>query len=71
MGPKKAPVPVPTWQGLVETTRDALYIFEACLNGTLPFCSGRPHDHSVIVSGNVFVYEEASSGIRRWTDGIN
>lgn len=61
---------VPTWQGFVETTRDALHIFEACFNGTLPICSSRPRDRSIIVSGNVFVYDEANSGIIRWTDGI-
>lgn len=70
MRPQEASVAVPTWQGFIETTRDALHIFEAYLNGTLPFCSGRPLDRSVIVSGNVFVYTEAISGIRRWTDGI-
>ncbi len=71
MSPQKASVAIPTWRGFIETTRDALHIYEACLNGTLPFCSGRPQDRSVIVSGNVFVYNEAKSGIRRWTDGVD
>ena len=69
----KAPPCVPTWRGHVETTKDALLIFEACFNGTLAHCFRRPHDReraSLIVSGNVFVYEEATSGIKRWTDGI-
>ncbi|KAL8729034.1 MAG: hypothetical protein Q9181_005145 [Wetmoreana brouardii] len=69
----KAPPCVPTWRGYVETTKDALLIFEACFNGTLAHCFRRPHDReraSLIVSGNVFVYEEATSGIKRWTDGI-
>ena len=63
----------PTWRGHIETTKDALLIFEACFNGTLAHCFRRPHDRersSVIVSGNVFVYEEGTSGIKRWTDGI-
>ena len=63
----------PTWQGHVETTKDALLIFEACFAGTLAHCFRRPHDRErsqLIVSGNVFVYEEATSGIKRWTDGI-
>ena len=74
MDPRKAPLSIPTWRGHVETTRDALRIFEACFNGTLSFCSCRPHDrrrNELIISRNVFVYDEASSGIRRWTDGID
>ncbi|KAI4215109.1 MAG: hypothetical protein LQ351_002424 [Letrouitia transgressa] len=69
----KAPACVPTWRGHVETTKDALLIFEACFTGTLAHCFRRPHDRErsqLIVSGNVFVYEEATSGIKRWTDGI-
>lgn len=69
----KAPACVPTWKGHVETTKDALLVFEACFNGTLSHCFRRPHDREriqLIVSGNVFVYEEATSGIKRWTDGI-
>lgn len=69
----KAPACVPTWRGHIETTKDALIIFEACFTGTLAHCFRRPHDrerNQLIVSGNVFVYEEATSGIKRWTDGI-
>lgn len=69
----KAPPCVPTWRGHVETTKDALIIFEACFQGTLAHCFRRPHDREraqLIVSGNVFVYEEATSGIKRWTDGV-
>ena len=69
----KAPPCVPTWRGHVETTKDALLIFEGCFQGTLAHCFRRPHDREradLIVSGNVFVYEEATSGIKRWTDGI-
>ena len=69
----KAPACVPTWRGHIETTKDALIIFEACFTGALAHCFRRPHDRErsqLIVSGNVFVYEEATSGIKRWTDGI-
>ena len=69
----KAPSCVPTWKGHIETTKDALLVFEACFNGALSHCFRRPHDrerNSLIASGNVFVYEEATSGIKRWTDGI-
>ncbi|MCJ1276950.1 hypothetical protein MMC21_004758 [Puttea exsequens] len=73
MNPGKAGACKPTWQGHIETTKDALLIFEACFSGHLAHCSRRPHDrerNQLIVSGNVFVYEEATSGIKRWTDGI-
>lgn len=73
MNTGKAPACVPTWRGHIETTKDALIIFEACFNGSLAHCFRRPHDrerNQLIVSGNVFVYEEATSGIKRWTDGI-
>ena len=73
MNTGKAPACVPTWRGHIETTKDALIIFEACFSGALAHCFRRPHDrerNQLIVSGNVFVYEEATSGIKRWTDGI-
>lgn len=73
MNTGKAPACVPTWRGHIETTKDALIIFEACFSGSLAHCFRRPHDrerNQLIVSGNVFVYEEATSGIKRWTDGI-
>ena len=72
-GPGKAPACVPTWRGHIETTKDALLVFQGCFDGTLSHCFRRPHDrerNQLIVSGNVFVYEEATSGIKRWTDGI-
>ena len=72
-GSGKAPACVPTWKGHIETTKDALIVFQACFDGHLSHCFRRPHDrerNQLIVSGNVFVYEEATSGIKRWTDGI-
>ena len=71
--PQRPPQCIPTWRGHIETTKDALIVFQACFDGLLHHCSRRPHDrerNSLIVSGNVFVYEEATSGIKRWTDGI-
>lgn len=64
----------PTWRGMVMSTIDALKIIEACLTGVLMHTARRPHDRErehLIRSGNVFVYEESSSGIKRWTDGQN
>ncbi|KAI1803220.1 Gti1/Pac2 family-domain-containing protein [Daldinia bambusicola] len=63
----------PTFRGYIASTMDALILFEACLNGRLSHVPRRPHDRersSLIVSGNVFIYEENSSGIKRWTDGV-
>ena len=62
----------PTWQGRIETTRDALIVFEACLTGDLHHCLRRPTAAEwpqLIASGNVFVYDEATSSIKRRTDG--
>jgi hypothetical protein len=63
----------PTWHGFIHTTADALHVLEACLVGKLYHIPRRPHDRerpSIISSGNVFIYEENASGIKRWTDGV-
>lgn len=65
---------LPTYQGYVNSTFDALLLFEACLTGRLTHVPRRPHDRErqdLIQSGNVFIYEEHASGIKRWTDGIS
>lgn len=52
---------------------DALVLFEACLTGHMAHVPRRPHDRErtqLIRSGHVFIYEEHSSGIKRWTDGV-
>lgn len=64
----------PTYIGYIQNTWDALIIFECCLSGMLSHIPRRPHDKEraeLIKSGYVFVYEEHSSGIKRWTDGVN
>ncbi|KAL2871316.1 camp independent regulatory protein [Aspergillus lucknowensis] len=63
----------PTFTGYVASTRDALILFEACLTGVLHHVPRRPHDRErshLVRSGSVFIYEENSSGIKRWTDGV-
>ena len=68
-----APPVKPTWTGFIHTTHDALVIVEGCLQGKINHIARRPHDRerpSLIASGNVFVYEENASGIKRWTDGM-
>lgn len=64
----------PTFKGYIGSTVDALILFEACLCGRLSHVPRRPHDReraSLIKSGHVFIYEEHSSGIKRWTDGVS
>jgi hypothetical protein len=63
----------PTFYGHIASTHDCLLLFEACLSGVLNHVARRPHDREragLIRSGNVFIYEEHSSGIKRWTDGV-
>jgi hypothetical protein len=63
----------PTFYGHVASTQDALLLFEACLSGALNHLTQRPHDRervNLIKTGNVFIYEEHSSCIKRWTDGV-
>lgn len=64
----------PTFRGYISTTLDALLLFESCLSGRLHHVARRPHDRErseLIQSGNIFIYEEHSSGIKRWTDGVS
>lgn len=63
----------PTFYGHIASTQDALLLFEACLRGTLNLVVRRPFDCervSFINSGNVIIYTEQFSGIKRWTDGV-
>ncbi|GAO19627.1 hypothetical protein UVI_02022480 [Ustilaginoidea virens] len=64
----------PTFEGHIASTLDALILFEACLSGNLNHVPRRPHDRErqdLIKSGHIFIYEEHSSGIKRWTDGVS
>ncbi|KAJ1933627.1 Gluconate transport-inducing protein [Linderina macrospora] len=60
-----------TYRGCIETTDDALLIFEACRLGMLQRVSRRlvEDERNCIQSGSVYVWDESESGIRRWTDG--
>jgi hypothetical protein len=63
-----------TYYGFIGSTYDALILFEACIAGQIKHVSRRPHDRErerVIQSGRIFIYEENTSGIKRWTDGIS
>lgn len=62
-----------TYRGHVASTQDALIVIEACLRGVLYHTCRRPRsseESSLAKSGNIFVYESRSSGIRNWEDGI-
>lgn len=64
----------PTFHGYLASTLDALVLIEACLQGHLSHVPRRPQDRErseLIRSGNIFIYEENASGIKRWTDGVN
>jgi hypothetical protein len=63
----------PTFTGFVQNSMDGLILFEACLSGKLGYLPRRPHDCEriqLIKSGNIFIYKEDDSGIKRWIDGV-
>ncbi|KAH6983713.1 Gti1/Pac2 family-domain-containing protein [Ilyonectria destructans] len=65
---------VATFHGHINSTIDALILFEAALSGQLNHVPRRPHDRErqgLIKSGNVFIYKEHASGVKRWTDGVS
>lgn len=53
-----------TFHGFVETTTDALLLFEACHQGVLPKISRRlqERERGSIKSGTVFIFDEKESG---------
>ncbi|KAL7903989.1 gluconate transport inducer 1/Pac2 [Trichoderma velutinum] len=62
----------PVFKGRVVTTWDALLLFEACLQGHINHVPRQLNDRErqeLISSGNIFIYEEHASGIKRWADG--
>lgn len=64
----------PSYTGFIGSTKDAVLVIQAVLRGDLPLVDHRPQDREraeLIKSGNVFVFVEESSGIKRWTDGIS
>jgi hypothetical protein len=62
----------PAFDGYVESTLDALLIFEACRRGICPRITRRlqEKERKLIKSGAVFVFDEREAGIKRWTDGL-
>lgn len=63
----------PTFVGIILSSRDALILFTEAIRGHLPMINRRPHDKersTSICSGNIFIYCEHNSSIKRWTDGV-
>lgn len=64
----------PSYHGYVGSTKDALLIIQSIINKQLNLIPRRPHEREraeLIQSGNVFIFVEEHSGIKRWTDGIS
>lgn len=64
----------PSFTGFIGSTKDAVLVIQAVLAGDFPSVDHRPLDKEradLIKSGNVFVFIEETSGIKRWTDGIS
>ena len=64
----------PTFKGYIEDENDALLILQATLDGKLKHIPRRPYEIErpyLIISGNIFVFIEEISGIKRWTDGVS
>lgn len=63
----------PTFKGYIEDEQDALLIIQATMDGKLKHIPRRPYEIErsyLISSGNIFVFVEEISGIKRWTDGV-
>ncbi|CAG8669335.1 21792_t:CDS:2 [Dentiscutata erythropus] len=60
-----------TFNGKVQTVNDAMIIFEACRRGILQRTTRRllEKEKEELRSGQVYVFDEHESGIKRWTDG--
>lgn len=64
----------PSYHGYVGSTKDALLIIQSIINKQLNLIPRRPHErerNELIQSGNVFIFVEEQSGIKRWTDGMS
>lgn len=62
----------PTYIGHIATLRDAQLVFQACQDSTLVPVHRRLNDKertAGIRSGYVYVWNDADSDIKRWTDG--
>jgi hypothetical protein len=62
----------PTFIGLIQSTNDALLLFEAVLQGRLQICDRMtPEERKLVRHGSVFVWNSEGGGVKRWTDGLS
>ncbi|CAI4039551.1 hypothetical protein SMKI_08G2190 [Saccharomyces mikatae IFO 1815] len=64
----------PTCFGYIDDEEDLALIFQGVLNGDLKCIERRPYEAEkagLVSSGNIFVFNEEKSGIKRWTDGFS
>ena len=62
----------PSFQGYVETLREAMILCEACLQGSITYTSRQPSVServNLVRSGHVFVVKKPSTR-KKWTDGM-
>ncbi|KAH9817999.1 Gti1/Pac2 family-domain-containing protein [Melampsora americana] len=59
------------FHGYIQSTHDALIIFQGCRNKKYSTVTRRLHERErrQISSGSVYVFDEGEAGIKRWTDG--
>lgn len=63
-----------TFDGYIESTWDALLLFEGCRQHALPKITRRLQESEkkdLVCSGAVFIFDEKETGIKRWTDGMS
>lgn len=66
-------VPVAPTKQNVRSVSEIPVIIEGCLLGKLNHTARPPREHDfvdLLQHGNVYIFEEHSSGIQRWEDGI-
>ncbi|KAI8804701.1 Gti1/Pac2 family-domain-containing protein [Cladochytrium replicatum] len=58
--------------GYIDSHLDALLVMQACQDGLLKRVGRRltQEERAGIRSGSIFVFDQAESGIKRWTDGM-
>ena len=64
----------PTCYGYIDDEQDLALVFQGVFNGNLRCIERRPYDAEkveLVNPGNIFVFNEEKSGIKRWTDGFS
>ena len=64
----------PTCFGYIDDEDDLALVFQGVFDGNLRCIERRPYEAEkveLVSSGNIFVFNEERSGIKRWTDGFS